>query len=210
MNVAIELNNVGKQFEGEWIFKSVSLHFSNAFVYHIAGGNGSGKSTFLKLLSAYSSPSKGEIVFTINHQTVSGAELFSKLSWCAPYTDVYSNLSLGELFDFYKANKPLNCQNVSEFAQISYLSDHIHKPLKNFSSGMLQRVKLAFAILAKSDILFLDEPCSNLDEKGVLWYQNLLQQHLQNRLVIIASNNHQSEIFCCNKMVNIEAFKLPS
>ena len=70
MNVAIELNNVGKQFEGEWIFKSVSLHFSNEFVYHIAGGNGSGKSTFLKLLSAYSTPSKGQISYSIYQQNI--------------------------------------------------------------------------------------------------------------------------------------------
>lgn len=207
MNVAIELNNVGKQFEGEWIFKSVSLHFSNEFVYHIAGGNGSGKSTFLKLLSAYSTPSKGQISYSIYQQNIPSSHLYSKISWCAPYVDVYSNLTLIELFDFYTANKSLNCKNVNEFAHICYLTEHVNKPLKNYSSGMLQRVKLALAILAKSDILFLDEPCSNLDENGVLWYQNLLQVHLQNRLVIIASNNHQSEIFCCNQTINIEQFK---
>ena len=152
MNVAIELNNVGKQFEGEWIFKSVSLHFSNKFVYHIAGGNGSGKSTFLKLLSAYSTPSKGQITYNIHQQTIASSDLFSKISWCAPYVDVYANLTLTELFDFYTANKLLNCIDVNEFANICYLTEHVNKPLKNYSSGMLQRVKLALAILAKSDI----------------------------------------------------------
>lgn len=208
MNVAIQLNNVGKQFEGEWIFKSVSLHFSSEFVYHIAGGNGSGKSTFLKILAAYALPSKGKIIYSLNQQNLTNNQVFSKLSWCAPYTEVYSNLTLAELFDFYTTHKQIFCENAIEFAQICYLTDHLHKPLKNYSSGMMQRVKLALAILAKSDFCFLDEPCSNLDEKGVVWYQNLLKKHLQNRLLIIASNNQKNETFCCTQKINIEDFKL--
>jgi ABC-type multidrug transport system ATPase subunit len=53
---------------------------------------------------------------------------------------------------------------------------------------MKQRVKLAQAFYANSPILFFDEPCTNLDAKGIEWYRLMIQKHRKNKLLVIASN----------------------
>ena len=59
----------------------------------------------------------------------------------------------------------------------------------NLSSGQAQRLSLALAILTESPLLLLDEPTSYLDEKSKKWFHSLLQEHQQNRCVILASND---------------------
>ena len=56
---------------------------------------------------------------------------------------------------------------------------------------MLQRLKTSLALLADTSIVLLDEPATNLDEKGVDWYLNLLAQEAKGRVVIIASNQER-------------------
>ena len=60
----IKLENVGKRYRYEWIFKNVNEHFESGNAYAILGPNGVGKSTLMKILSGYLSPSKGKILFT--------------------------------------------------------------------------------------------------------------------------------------------------
>ena len=64
----ISLENLGKKYKHEWIFKNLSYSFSNNHKYAITGANGSGKSTLLKVISAFESPSKGEINYSINNK----------------------------------------------------------------------------------------------------------------------------------------------
>jgi ABC-type multidrug transport system ATPase subunit len=61
----------------------------------------------------------------------------------------------------------------------------------NFSSGMRQRVKLALAFYAETDLLFLDEPTTNLDKNSVNWYLAHLEESVQRRSVFIASNQER-------------------
>ena len=78
--------------------------------------------------------------------------------------------------------------------------------IHDFSSGMKQRVKLAQAFFADTEALLLDEPCSNLDEKGIQLYEQLLAQYAQNRLVLIASNVER-EYQSAGNLLQIEEFK---
>ena len=72
---------------------------------------------------------------------------------------------------------------------------------------MKQRVKLGLAILSDCPILLLDEPTSNLDKNAIDWYQNLIKNNLENRIVLVASNNQKDESFFCEKELNIEEYK---
>ncbi len=71
---------------------------------------------------------------------------------------------------------------------------------------MKQRVKLAQAIFSDTELLFLDEPCTNLDQKGVEQYKQWIEDYGKNRLVIIASNDIR-EYYFCNHQIVIEDYK---
>ena len=91
--------------------------------------------------------------------------------------------------------------------EIIRLSNVKNKPIKDFSSGMKQRIKLGLAILAETEILLLDEPSSNLDKEAIRWYQETIDKYKENRIVFVASNKIEEESFFCNKSINIIDFK---
>jgi len=95
----------------------------------------------------------------------------------------------------------------SQFAQTLQLEKHLYKPLKSFSSGMRQRVKLGLVIMSDAPLLLLDEPCSHLDANAVEWYQSLLHLNAANKTVIIASNLDERETFMCQKQFDINCYK---
>jgi len=78
--------------------------------------------------------------------------------------------------------------------------------IENFSSGMKQRVNLAQAFFADTSILLLDEPCSNLDEKGYALYKRLISDYTKDRVVLIASNDAKEHNFC-NFQIRLSDFK---
>ena len=63
-----------------------------------------------------------------------------------------------------------------------------HKPIANFSSGMKQRVKLGLAFFTQADLIFLDEPTTNLDQEATGWYHEQLKNLPRNCTIFIASN----------------------
>lgn len=72
---------------------------------------------------------------------------------------------------------------------------------------MKQRVKLALAILSRSDLLLLDEPTMNLDKSGSDWYLELIRTYAGDRTVIVCSNLEQQETGFCRERILIEDYK---
>jgi ABC-type multidrug transport system ATPase subunit len=80
--------------------------------------------------------------------------------------------------------------------QTAGLEAAAQKQIRYFSSGMKQRLKLIQAFASDTPVLLLDEPCTNLDQDGIALYQSLLQQHTDNRIVIISSNDPMEYAHC--------------
>src|SRR5690606_15775811 len=78
--------------------------------------------------------------------------------------------------------------NFEDFLTSINLINAKDKIVKNFSSGMKQRLKLGLAFYSQTPIVLLDEPTSNLDSEGMNWYQQLLSDQRKDRIVIVASN----------------------
>ncbi|WP_214073094.1 ABC transporter ATP-binding protein [Mucilaginibacter sp. dw_454] len=205
----ITLQNVGRRFNRDWIFRGIDYTFSQGETYAVLGSNGSGKSTLLAVLNGSLAPSVGEINFTNGGSVVEIGEVFNYLSLAAPYLELIEEFSLSEMIDFhfkFKAYKP----GVDKAAIIELLNlpGNTNKLIKYFSSGMKQRLKLALAFCADTPILMLDEPTSNLDAQGVEWYLSLVQQFAVGRLTIICSNQEHEYSFCQHQL-DITDYKKP-
>lgn len=204
----IKLNNIGKRFNREWIFRKVDFQFESNKVYGVIGPNGSGKSTLLKLISQAEIPSEGKIEFSLNEKEISSESAYKYLSIAAPYTDVAEQLTLGEFLNFHLNFSPLkNGLSKSEFLQTVYLEDSVNKQISFFSSGMKQRLKLGLALLSQKPLVILDEPSSNLDEKGIELYQQLLKENCEKRIILIGSNEEQKELQMADQKINITNYK---
>ncbi len=206
----ISLTNIGKRYNYEWIFRKVNYDFISEHNYVIIGSNGSGKSTLLQVIAGSLMNSEGGIEFNIQSSTlkIEEEERYKYLSYCAPYLDLFDELTLTESIEFQEKFKPFQKGlNTKQIIELTELEKAKNKQLKYYSSGMKQRVRLALAVLADTPLLLLDEPTSNLDKKAIEWYQKLVGNYSDNRLIIVASNQQENEYPFCDKQLNIEDYK---
>lgn len=186
----IELRNGGKRFNREWIFRKASLSFAPGRAYAVTGANGSGKSTLLQCLAGMVQLSEGALAYEADGQPFPPEKAYTRLSFCAPYSEVIEEMTLLEFLGFHARFKPLlPGLTPAEIIAILGLEAAAGKQIRYYSSGMKQRVKLAQAIFSATPALFLDEPCSNLDEKGILLYHSLIETYGAGRLIIVCSND---------------------
>ncbi|MBL7884187.1 MAG: ATP-binding cassette domain-containing protein [Bacteroidia bacterium] len=205
----IQLSNVGKRYNYEWIFRKVNLEFLSENNYVILGANGSGKSTLLQTIAGNLIPSEGTVSYkTENQQTIETEQIYKQLSFAAPYLELFEDFTLTESIEFHKKFKPfyegLSTMDIVQLAELEKAKD---KQLKYYSSGMKQRVRLALAVLSNTPLLLLDEPTSNLDKNAINWYQQLVNNYSFKRLIIVASNQLEYEYPFCKQQILVEDYK---
>ncbi len=185
----IQVENLSKRFNYEWIFRSLTYRFLSGKIYAITGPNGSGKSTLLQVLWQQIPPTGGHIVYHDRQATVPMEEVHTRVAIAAPYMELIDEFTLREAIAFhFRFRQPVAGYSVSDILEKVELSHAADKCLQFFSSGMKQRVKLGLAFFTRAEVLFLDEPTTNLDERSVSWYSDLLRTMAPSKMVMIASN----------------------
>ena len=203
----IILQNIGRRFNREWIFRNIDYDFALGESYAILGPNGSGKSTLLSVLNGSLSPSAGTISYLSADKSIEAEQIFNQLSLAAPYLELIEEFTLAEMIAFHFKFKNRKA-GMDDAAIIDLLDMQAskNKLIRYFSSGMKQRLKLALAFCSDTPLLMLDEPTSNLDVQGVDWYLNLVQTFAAGRLTIICSNQEHEYSFCRQRL-NISDYK---
>jgi ABC-2 type transport system ATP-binding protein len=191
----ITLNNVGKRFNREWIFRHCSYQFLDNKKYAITGLNGSGKSTLLQVLSGSLSHNEGTVDFTLQQKPIENEQHFQHISLAAPYLELIEEMTAGEFLHFHKQFKLLTLPDI-EILEIAGLKKAINKQIRYYSSGMKQRLKLAQAFFCDTPVLLLDEPTTNLDAEGIELYRQLISNYTANKMVIISINDLMEYNFC--------------
>lgn len=195
--MTIQLSDTGKRYNREWIFRHVQIQFQSPGSYAITGPNGSGKSTLLQTIGGLLQPSEGKLSFRSGEKEIGSEAVYRHTSFCAPYLDLPEEMTLEEFLLFHSQFKPFReGLNIRSIIEITGLQKASSKQIRNFSSGMKQRVKLAQAILSATDLLLLDEPCTNLDAAGIALYHSLIEQYGKDRLIIVSSNDEVEYRFC--------------
>lgn len=200
----LSVDNIGKRYKYEWIFREISYNFEPGNAYAITGSNGSGKSTFLKLLSGIISPSEGSISYT-KEKKYDQTTLNQHISIVAPYMELINELTLSEFIDFHCKVLGLNPEQKELInTSLPFKKGVFTRKISDFSSGMQQRVKLITAIYSNRDIILLDEPTMNLDTKGIDWYREIINK-CSSPLKIVCSNQEHEYGFC-SEQINIEDY----
>ena len=200
----ISLQNAGKRFNREWIFRSCSLDLLPNQSYAITGPNGSGKSTLLQVIAGATLHSEGTVTYTGNDQQ-NITEPYRYISLAAPYLELIEEMTATEMLHFHSAFKPLT-SSINEILAAVQLDKAATKQIRYFSSGMKQRLKLAQAFFSDAPVLLLDEPTTNLDNEGISLYRDLISRQLGQKL-IITSSNVATEYDFCGAVLRVEEWK---
>jgi ABC-type multidrug transport system ATPase subunit len=197
----INFSGAGKRFNREWIFRNADIEFNSSNSYAVTGPNGSGKSTLLQCIGGMLQLSEGEIQYATDNQELASEEAYKQISFCAPYLDVIEEMTLTEFLHFHNQFKSfINNFSIEQIVEEIGLNTAINKQIRFYSSGMKQRVKLAQAIFSDCSIVLLDEPCSNLDTKGIELYHSLIENYCKERLVIVCSNDEVEYSFTSERI----------
>jgi ABC-type multidrug transport system ATPase subunit len=206
--VRIELQNTGKKFNTDWIFRNVSHIFGEHNAYAILGRNGSGKSTFLQIIAGNLLPTAGIVSYSHHDFLIPSDKVFRHLSLVAPYQELIEEFTLPEMLKFHFSFKAIMPGfTIPEIIDMIGFTAHDKKPIRLFSSGMKQRVKLIMAILSDTPLLLLDEPSMNLDQEGTAWFLGLIREFQKDRLIVVCSNLEKVETSFCTGKLFIEDYK---
>jgi ABC-type multidrug transport system ATPase subunit len=132
--------------------------------------------------------------------------VYSQITYAAPYVELIEEYTLAEHLEILSKNNYLPSSITLEtLERFIDLQPGRYKLIKNYSSGMRQKIKLGFALLSERPVLLLDEPTTNFDEQAKNWFFERLEQQ-RNKLIIIASNEAR-EINFCQEKISIQEFK---
>ena len=200
----IILNNISKKYNKKYVFKNFSYQFENKY-YSITGSNGSGKTTLLKIILGYITPQNGNVTYYKNNSKIED-DNFGFFSFASPYQEIIEEFTLNEIIHFhFKFLSPINKMKENKIINLLEMEEYSNIKISNFSTGMKQKVKLGLALFSECEFTLLDEPCSNLDDNGIIWYHKNVEESLKFKKIIVASNN-KNEILNKN-VVNINLDK---
>ncbi len=202
----LTLHKAGKKYSKEWIFRDLSYTFTVGKPVAITGPNGAGKSTLVKAISGVIPLNEGKIEYDDLPEDV----WHKYLGISAPYLELIEEFTLKESVDFHQKFRPLiSGMSTLDFLEKLNLEKHSNKFIRDFSSGMKQKLKLGFAFFSENEVLILDEPTANIDHKGYEWYMEEVQKLLPHKIVLISSNEPKEYTFC-QEQLSILDFKVQS
>ncbi len=204
---SIELQDAGKRFNRSWVFRHLSHSFQQDNHTVILGPNGSGKSTLLQAILGSQSLSDGSVTYKVNGVEIKQEDALGLFSLATPYLELIEEYTLREMISFHGKLVPFRSGlSIPEIIALLYLDDSANRPIKQYSSGMKQRVKLGLALLSDTPFVLLDEPCANLDSNAMNWYDNLVESHKSGRVIIVCSNAQEQEYPFCSKQLVISDY----
>ena len=195
MNPLIELKDVTKNYGDTTALNDVSLRVRQGEIFTIAGPNGSGKTTMLRIMASIDTPTVGKVYF--NGVRVSGSNRSQIRTKCTMVfqktalfnTTVYKNIAYGlKLRKFPKDKIDERVENVLDLVKLKGYEKRLAKKL---SGGEQQRVSLARALALNTELLLLDEPTANLDPKNVSIIEETISRVNRefNTTIVMATHN---------------------
>lgn len=196
--VRIAFRDVAKRYDARVVFRSMSGEAGPGEVLLVTGPNGSGKSTLLGILCGLVRPTRGEVRWT----TGSGASPVERGDWrrlvgvVSPWTAVYEELTATENLRFFATLRGVDgaTRRCRECLETVGLEPERTTPAGGFSTGMLQRLKIAQAMLHSPPVLLLDEPGSNLDPVGQDWLAGWVADRVAAGTTVVLATNDRDEM----------------
>ena len=187
----IEIKNIGKYFGERKIFSNINFEISAGSSVSITGPNGSGKTTLMRIISGLLNPTEGTVTYSEDGNELKDREKFDHLGLVGPYLELYNDLTAMENLKFFSKMKRIKNDEdiIYGLLEKMNLSGHETDLVKNYSSGMKQRLKYVFALLDSPEILLVDEPTSNLDKEGINTVYNIMEKQKSEGILIIATND---------------------
>ena len=218
----ISTTNLSVQFGKRILFDEVNVTFKKGNCYGIIGANGSGKSTFLRILSGKLNPNSGNVIIESNKRlsvleqnqnefddcetlktTIMGNKDLYEIK--KEMDDLYAKsdfndddgVKVGELQNRYEEMDGWNAESdaASLLSQLGVNEELHYTKMADLDAKTKVRVLLAQALFGNPDILIMDEPTNNLDFETIKWLQSFLVNY-ENTVIVVSHDRHFLDSVC--------------
>jgi len=201
--IELKTDSLTKRYGKKSALDGISFSYDGA-ILGIAGANGSGKTTLLKCLTGLLKPSSGTVTWQIQGNIINQADLKSHLGYAAPYIQLYEELTVTENLQFLSdLGNHERVTDLNELLKNFDAADYAESLYGNLSTGQQQRIKLAASVVKDPSILILDEPGSNLDERGRKMIEQMVHDYAAGGKMTIIASNQADELKLCNKIIDL-------
>lgn len=161
----VEAIDLSKSFSGPALFTDVSFVLERG-ILAVTGPNGAGKTTLLKILAGLAAPTSGRVRIARDGRELSLDERRSAVGWAGPDLAFYPELTAEENLRFFRRAAGYGSRTDDLRDRLDAVGLRSDAAVEHFSTGMRQRLRIAFAFLLDSPVVLLDEPLSGLDAGG--------------------------------------------
>lgn len=202
------LKDIKKQFSaGKTIFSGINLSFDQGEFIGLIGPNGSGKTTFLRLISVNSFPTEGEITYNGINIHKKPAHFLKDVGLVHDEENLPLHLSAVELMEWVLRNRNLwneeSENKINEIFDKLELGEDRYNQIGTYSTGMKKKTQIAAAFIIKPKVLILDEPLRGLDENTrEVFYEMLKKAKDDNTLILMASHTLDRDSELLHKVID--------
>jgi heme exporter protein A len=202
---SLHVEYLRKDFNRKNVFWDISFELNSGQSIAITGRNGSGKSTLVKILSGVLSATSGKVVLEYGGYEIPADERHRYVGFVSPYLQLYDEFSALENLTLCASlrGQTYNGSRGEELLGLVNLSSRKNDIVRTYSSGMKQRLKYAFALLHKPQILILDEPAANLDTEGIEMLRRVMKMQCEKGILVIATND-SDDVRYVDRTVSVE------
>lgn len=189
----LSAERLAKSFSGPPLFSGLDLRLGRGLLA-VAGRNGSGKTTLLKILAGLLRPSAGRVLVERDGRPLAGEARRLAVGFAGPDLSLYAELTALENLRFFRdaAGFPAeDAELLRRLEETGLAGEAVGRRVEEFSTGMRQRLRLAFAGLFDPTVLVLDEPMSGLDTEGREMVRRVVAKARTRGPVVLASNDER-------------------
>ncbi len=194
---AVIARGLGKRYGATRALDDVSLDIRRGEVFCLLGPNGSGKTTFLRILAGYLAPSEGSISLSGHDVVRESLAARACLGYVPEAVPIYSHMRVREFLRFMGRLRGLQGpaleDAIARVVERLALQAVLDRPSRALSRGYRQRVAIAQALLHDPEVVILDEPTNGLDPRQIV-EARLLIRALAGRHTVIMSSHILGEV----------------
>ena len=208
----LEVNQLTRCYGTFVAVENVSFEISPGEIVGLLGHNGAGKTTIMKMLSAYLEPDQGSIIFNGINLAIDPKTIQGQLGYLPENLPVYPELLVADYLDYAATLKGLSGkrkqQEIKRVVQATEIKVKLLEPISTLSRGYKQRVGVAQAILGQPLLLILDEPTNGLDPTQTDHMRELILDIAKQATVILSTHIMQEVDAICDRALILRAGKL--